>query len=154
MGFTYVGDTDEEGMRIGDKALWFLRIGGRSAPQFSRFLPGQSSPQAAPNLWRSAPRGPLGPAPGGGVAHVGRPAGAFRNVTAEQAIERGIMFAGNPDTVFRQIMEFYDRVGGFEHLILMGRSGFMTHAEAEKGIRMFASEVLPRLREVVHHGDN
>jgi hypothetical protein len=85
------------------------------------------------------------------VAHVGRPAAAFRNVTAEQAIERGIMFAGNPVTVFRQIMEFYDKVGGFEHLILMGRSGFMTHAEAENGIKLFAREVLPRLREVVHH---
>jgi len=66
---------------------------------------------------------------------------------------RGIMFAGNPDTVFRQVMEFYDRVGGFEHLILMGRSGFMTHDEAEKGIKLFAREVLPRLKEVVHHRD-
>jgi hypothetical protein len=47
-------------------------------------------------------------------------------------------------------MEFYDKVGGFEHLILMGRSGFMTHAEAEKGIRMFGTEVLPRLKEVRH----
>ncbi|HYU13734.1 MAG TPA: LLM class flavin-dependent oxidoreductase [Stellaceae bacterium] len=149
MGFTYVGDSDEEGMRIGDKALWFLRVGGRSAPQFSRFLPGQSSPQTAPNVWRSAPR----PQPGGGVPHVGRPAATFRNVTAEQAIERGVMFAGNPDTVFRQVMEFYDRVGGFEHLILMGRSGFMTHEEAEKGIKLFAREVLPRLKEVVHHCD-
>ena len=36
MGFTYVGDSDEEGRRVGDKALWFLRVGGRSAPQFSR----------------------------------------------------------------------------------------------------------------------
>ena len=149
MGFTYVGDSDEEGRRVGDKALWFLRVGGRSAPQFSRFLPGQASPEAAPNVWRSAPR----QAPGGDVAHVGRPAAAFRNVTAEQAIARGIMFAGNPDTVFRQVMEFYERVGGFEHLILMGRSGFMTHDEAEKGIKRFAREVLPRLTEVVHHRD-
>src|SRR5207247_8149705 len=93
MGFTYVGDTDEEGMRIGDKALWFLRVGGRSAPQFSRFLPGQASAQAAPNVWRSAPR----PQPGGGVPHVGRPAAAFRTVTAEQPTSCGILFAGNPD---------------------------------------------------------
>ncbi len=146
MGFTYVGDSDEEGMRVGDKALWFLRVGVRSASQFSRTLPGQSPPEAAPNIYRSAPR----PASEGGVPHVGRPAAAFRTVTAEEAIGRGIMFAGNPDTVFRQVMEFYDKVGGFEHLILMGRSGYMTHAEAEKGIRLFGKEVLPRLREVVH----
>lgn len=31
----------------------------------------------------------------------------------------------------------------------MGRSGFVTHAEAEKGIKLFAGEVLRRLREAV-----
>ena len=45
-------------------------------------------------------------------------------------------------------MEFYDKVGGFGHLAMIGRSGFMTHAESEKGIRRFATEVLPRLKEV------
>ena len=29
---------------------------------------------------------------------------------------QGILFAGNPDTVYRQVMEFYDQVGGFGHL--------------------------------------
>jgi len=72
----------------------------------------------------------------------------IRNVNAEGAIAQGLMFAGNPDTVYRQIMDFYEKVGGFEHLILMGRSGFMTHGEAEKGIRLVSKEVLPRLREV------
>jgi hypothetical protein len=61
---------------------------------------------------------------------------------------QGILFAGNPDSVYRQIMEFYDKVGGFGHLSLVGRSGFMTHAESEKSIRLFATEVLPRLREI------
>ena len=28
----------------------------------------------------------------------------------------GILFVGNPDSVYRQIMEFYDKVGGFDHL--------------------------------------
>jgi hypothetical protein len=31
---------------------------------------------------------------------------------------------------------------------MIGRSGFMTHAEAEQGIKRFAREVLPRLQEV------
>jgi hypothetical protein len=57
------------------------------------------------------------------------------------------MFAGNPDTVYRQIMDFQEKAGRFEHLILASRSGFMTHAEAEKGLNLFAKEVLPRLRE-------
>jgi alkanesulfonate monooxygenase SsuD/methylene tetrahydromethanopterin reductase-like flavin-dependent oxidoreductase (luciferase family) len=142
MGFTYVGDSDEEGVRVGGKSLWFLTTGARSAVQFSRLLPGQTPAELGPQIYRTGPR-PGEP----GVAPVGRPAQALRNVTAEQALRQGIMFAGNPDTVYRQIMDFHDKVGGFEHLILMGRSGVMTHAEAEKGIRLFAKEVLPRLRE-------
>ena len=59
---------------------------------------------------------------------------------------RGLLFAGSPDTVHQQIMDFYDRIGGFGHLVMIGRSGFMTHAEAEKSIKLFAQEVLPRLR--------
>ena len=43
---------------------------------------------------------------------------------------------------------FYDEVGGFGHLVMVGRSGFMTHAETEKGIKLFAREVLPRLKEI------
>ena len=58
------------------------------------------------------------------------------------------MFAGNPDTAYRQIIDFQAKAGRFEHLVLASRSGFMTHAEAEKGLNLFAKEVLPRLREV------
>ncbi len=50
--------------------------------------------------------------------------------------------------VYRQIMEFYDKVGGFGHLIMVGKTGFITHAEAVKNITLFSREVLPRLREV------
>ena len=77
-----------------------------------------------------------------------RNVGALIGITAEQAMERGILFAGSPDTVYEQIMSFYKEVGGFDHLIMVGRSGFLTHAEAEKGIRLFSKEVLPRLREI------
>ena len=56
------------------------------------------------------------------------------------------MFAGNPDTVYRQIMEFQDKAGKFEHLVLASRSGFMTHEEANKGLKLFAKEVLPRFK--------
>ena len=42
-------------------------------------------------------------------------------------------------------MEIYDKVGGFGHFIFIGRSGFLNHKEAEKGIRLMATEVLPRL---------
>ena len=146
----YVGDTDEEGLRVGSKLLWFLHTSLKSAPQYSRFLPGAISPLAAPQVYRSVPR-PAGAAAGGGpppAASASQNAARLVSITPEQAIADGILFAGSPDTVYQQIMSFYDKVGGFGHVSLVGRSGFMTHAESEKGIRLFANEVLPRLREI------
>jgi hypothetical protein len=74
-------------------------------------------------------------------------AAALIEMTAEQAVAQGILFAGNPETVYRQIMEFQRKAGAFGHLNIIGRSGFLTHQEAVKGIKMFAREVLPRLEE-------
>jgi alkanesulfonate monooxygenase SsuD/methylene tetrahydromethanopterin reductase-like flavin-dependent oxidoreductase (luciferase family) len=84
---------------------------------------------------------PFAPAPKNNRALIG--------INAAQAMERGLLFAGSPDTVYQQIMDFYDRVGGFGHLVMIGHSGFMTHDEAEKGIKRFGQEVLPRLKEIV-----
>jgi alkanesulfonate monooxygenase SsuD/methylene tetrahydromethanopterin reductase-like flavin-dependent oxidoreductase (luciferase family) len=155
----YVGDTHEEGVRVGSKLLWFLNTSLKSAPQYSKFLPGAVPPQLAPQVYRTAPKTTAQPGGAGGngagsanagkaVASATQNAATLIGITAEQAMARGILFAGSPDTVYRQIMDFYDRVGGFGHLVMIGRSGFMTHAEAEKGIMRFAKEVLPRLREV------
>ena len=133
--FVYVGDTDEEGVRIGSKLLWFLNTSLRQALQFSKFLPGRTPPELALGIYRTGPRA--------GV----RPADALIGMTAEQAIAGRLMFAGRPETVFRQIMECYQELGGFGHLVFIGRSGFLTHQEAEKSIRLFATEVLPRVNE-------
>jgi alkanesulfonate monooxygenase SsuD/methylene tetrahydromethanopterin reductase-like flavin-dependent oxidoreductase (luciferase family) len=131
----YVGDTDEEGVRIGSKLLWFLNTSLKQAPQISKLLPGRSPPEVTAQNYRSQPR------PGTGR----RPADGLIGINAEQAIARGILVAGNPDTVYRQIMEIYDKVGGFANFIFIGRSGFLDHKEAEKGIRLMAKEVIPRL---------
>jgi alkanesulfonate monooxygenase SsuD/methylene tetrahydromethanopterin reductase-like flavin-dependent oxidoreductase (luciferase family) len=145
----YVGDTDEEGVRVGSKLLWFLNTSLKSAPQYSKFLPGALPPRFAPEVYRT--RKDAAPSLAGaekGVVPAGVNAARLISIDAEQAMAQGILFAGNPDSVYRQIMAFYDKVGGFGHLSLVGRSGFMTHAESEKGIRLFAKEVLPRLREI------
>ena len=138
-GFVYVGDTDAEGIEIGSKLLWFLNTSLKQAPQFSKFLPGRMPPEMAPQVYRTKPRP--------GETRAARPADGLIGMTAEQAIQRQIMFAGNPETVFRQIMAAYETLGGFGHLIFIGRSGHLSHTEAEKSIRLLAREVLPRLRE-------
>ena len=144
-GLVYVGDTHEEGVRVGSKLLWFLNTSLKSAPQFGRFLPGATPPEAAPMVYRSQPR------PGTGsktTASASANAANLVGLDAEEATKRGILFAGSPDTVYRQIMDLYEDVGGFGHLVMVGRSGYMTHAETQKSITLFAKEVLPRLREI------
>ena len=140
----YVGDTDEEGMRIGGKLLWFLNTSLKTAPQMSKFLPGAAPPEAAPQTYRSKPQAA---ATGDAPQSASRNAAALVSMTAEQAVAQGILFAGNPDTVYRQIMEFQHKAGTFGNLNIIGRSGFLTHDEAVKGIKMFAREVLPRLEK-------
>ena len=150
--FVYVGDTDEEGLRVGSKLLWFLHTSLKSAPQYSKFLPGGAPAHLAPQIYRTAPKAAAAPLSltnaEKGVAPASQNAAMLRTISVEQAQAQGILFAGNPDTVYKQVMEFYDKVGGFGHLSLVGRSGFMTHAESEKGIKLFTKEVLPRLREI------
>jgi len=157
--FIYVGDTHEEGVRVGSQLLWFVNTSLRSAPQYAKFLPGAVPPQFAPQVYRTAPQPTVQAGGSGGngtqsahaaqpVASAGRNAAALVGINAEQAMARGLLFAGSPDTVYQQIMDFYDKVGGFGHLVMIGRSGFMTHAEAEKSIKLFGQEVLPRLKEV------
>ncbi len=146
----YVGDTHEEGVRIGSKLLWFLNTSLKSAPQYARFLPGTVPPQFAPAVYRTAP------APNGnGASSADKLAasGAKNNsaligISTEAAMQRGLLFAGSPDTVYQQITDFYEKVGGFDNLVMVGHSGYMTHVEAKQGIKRFAQDVLPRLKEV------
>jgi len=123
----------------------------KSAPQFGTFLPGAAPPDAAPMIYRSRPRVSKAAesenAAGNLKPSLGNAAGLM-SMTPARAIAQGILFAGTPDTVYRQIMDLYNFVGGYGHLVMIGRSGFMTHAETEKSINLFAREVLPRLKAI------
>jgi alkanesulfonate monooxygenase SsuD/methylene tetrahydromethanopterin reductase-like flavin-dependent oxidoreductase (luciferase family) len=141
-----VGETEEEGMRLGGKLLWFLNTSMKSAPQFGKFLPGGAPPEAAPMIYRTKPRADAKPLPGMKPS-VANPGGMI-GTSPEAAKAQGILFAGTPDSVYQQIMDFYNFVGGFGHLVMIGRSGFMTHEETEKSINLFAREVLPRLKAI------
>ncbi|MEA2777551.1 MAG: hypothetical protein QOF90_2957, partial [Acetobacteraceae bacterium] len=68
--------------------------------------------------------------------------------TVEALVAQGQMFAGNPDTVVKQIKAFRERVGGVGRIIMMTRQGLVTHAEAMKSFDRAAKEVLPQLRDL------
>jgi alkanesulfonate monooxygenase SsuD/methylene tetrahydromethanopterin reductase-like flavin-dependent oxidoreductase (luciferase family) len=73
--------------------------------------------------------------------------GFKKNANVQGAIESGLMFAGTPDQVVAQFKKVYDYVGGFGHLLIMGQAGFLEHDDTVLGIRTFAREVYPRLKE-------
>ena len=68
-------------------------------------------------------------------------------VKIEQLIERGIIICGSPDTVRNKITEAH-RLMGFQEFISMLQFGTMPANLAEKNIRMFASEVMPAIRQL------
>ena len=73
--------------------------------------------------------------------------GFKKNANVQGAIDSGLMFAGTPDQVFQQFKKVYDYVGGFGHLLIMGQAGFLEHDDTVLGIKTFAREVYPRLKE-------
>lgn len=62
-------------------------------------------------------------------------------------ISAAVVFAGTPDQVYAQICGLCDHVGGIGHLITMLHGGEMSHEDAKDNIRLFAREVMPRLKE-------
>jgi alkanesulfonate monooxygenase SsuD/methylene tetrahydromethanopterin reductase-like flavin-dependent oxidoreductase (luciferase family) len=122
----YVGKTDEEGFEGAKKLMWYFQA-NKVPAQFSN-PPGYASIKAAVGFMK------------GGETHFDKKA------SLEQCIEAGLVFAGNPDTVCRQISKHYEAVGGYGHLLAMGQAGFLEHDQTVRGIEMLGGEVAPRLR--------
>ena len=131
----YVGDTEAKGIAGAEKLLWYLTA--NKVPRHFATPPGYAGTAAAVAMMKAAA---TGGSPIGEHGNFGRP------ITVEEAMQRGLCFAGTPDQVYKQIKKFYDYVGGFGHLLIMGQAGFLEHEETALGIRAFAREVYPRLK--------
>ncbi len=127
----YVGDTDDEGRAGAQKLLWYLSH--NKLPTHFKNPPGYNSLDANIKALRT---GKVGTREQGFVPNL------------DDEIASGTVFCGNPDTVFKQIKAFYDHVGGFGHLLSMGQAGFLDHAETVKGMKNFARDVYPRIKEL------
>ena len=77
------------------------------------------------------------------------PEGGTRDdLTMEYMIDRGAFFCGDPDTVYKQIKDFYDEVGGFGILLLLAGKDWGTREQRERSMRRFMAEVAPRLAKL------
>ena len=145
MAMVGVGRTKAEGYARANHILDYSRTSHRVAAQFT-FPPGYQSVAASAQALKL---------PGYGSGVVGRTM-SLRNgrevdvgkATVDEFIDAGIAFAGTPDMVYDQMKAFYDHVGGFGHLLMMGQGGHISHADTVDNLTIFSKEVLPRLGEL------
>lgn len=139
-GLVFVGPTDAEGFAGARKLQWYLQH-NKAAQQFWD-VPGYMDARTravmmqkiAAQGWPGNPTGPLGAAP------------------IEELTRAGFFFAGSPETVLQQLCEFYEKVGGFGHLLMMVQGGTMGYELTAQSVALFAEEVLPAFRRELAKG--
>jgi alkanesulfonate monooxygenase SsuD/methylene tetrahydromethanopterin reductase-like flavin-dependent oxidoreductase (luciferase family) len=74
------------------------------------------------------------------------PSGRVEDVTFDFLIDSGHYFAGDPDTVYEEIKNFYDECGGIGVLLLLAGKDYGTREQRARSWETFMQEVAPRLR--------
>lgn len=126
----YTGRTDEEGIAGARKLMWYISA-NKVPPQF------KDPPGYIPAARRAMGK------------RTGQAPHSFEQLSFDELIERGIVFAGSPTTVYDQVTRFSDHVGGLGHLLIMGQAGFLEHDETVRGLTLFAEQVHPRLQQAL-----
>jgi alkanesulfonate monooxygenase SsuD/methylene tetrahydromethanopterin reductase-like flavin-dependent oxidoreductase (luciferase family) len=126
----YVGDTEAKARAGAEKLLWY--VNSNKVPLHFSNPPGYVPVAMNMQLAR-------------GAQNVVSAHGTKQG-TVDGALEAGLMFAGTPDQVLKQIKKHWEYVGGYGQLLIMGQAGFLEHDDTVHGIRMFAREVYPQLK--------
>jgi len=142
--FMACGHSEEEGLRRGNEVMAYLRTNAIVGEQF-RSPPGYIAPQALASQFKRTGRA--------GFSELGlfdkndNRISGFVEATVDDAMRGGLLFAGTPDQVYRQIVAFFETVGGFGVLQMMAQAGTMSHEDTVDSLSLFAKEVMPRLEE-------
>jgi limonene 1,2-monooxygenase len=70
-------------------------------------------------------------------------------VSFDQLAEAGFYCLGDPDTVARQLREFYEAAGGFGTLLIVAGKDWATREKRRRSMQLFMQEVAPKLRDLV-----
>jgi alkanesulfonate monooxygenase SsuD/methylene tetrahydromethanopterin reductase-like flavin-dependent oxidoreductase (luciferase family) len=70
-------------------------------------------------------------------------------VTFDELAEAGLYCLGDPDTVARQLRQFYDEAGGFGTLLIVTGKKWATPEKVARSMRLFMEQVAPKLRDLV-----
>jgi alkanesulfonate monooxygenase SsuD/methylene tetrahydromethanopterin reductase-like flavin-dependent oxidoreductase (luciferase family) len=132
-----VGSTREEGLRRADLIADYVRTAPVVAEPFTN-PPGYNSVAANVAILKA-----------GNVKNrfVGTDGRQDRTkASVEDFMASDTVFAGTPDDVYAQIKDFNTRMGGVGHILFFGQGGHLDHRDTAENIRLFAREVLPRVR--------
>jgi alkanesulfonate monooxygenase SsuD/methylene tetrahydromethanopterin reductase-like flavin-dependent oxidoreductase (luciferase family) len=142
----FVGDTDEEGYREAEKVKLWYREAARHPLQYSN-PPGYLAPEIRARLIKAQALGRIPSPPLGANAPT---MGEVVHTPVSELTDSGFMMAGNPDTVFEQLRDFFDAVGGLGNLIPMMQYWTMSYELTLKSMERYARDVLPRFIEEVY----
>ena len=123
LALVHVAETDEQAWEQGKELMWY--VGRRRHPALNN-PPGFNS--VATNMMV--------------LAGVTKPYGD----DFESLMSKGIVIAGNPDTVRNQMMEWHKR--GVGHMLMMAQAGKMPQNQTQRSLELFAKEVYPALKEL------
>ena len=137
-----VAETEEEALKRAYKVAGYLRTIGAVSEAF-RNPPGYMS--VADNVRALANFGK----PRLGLTLSGGRTVYAATASCEELIDAGLIFAGTPDQVKKQIGKFCGAMGGIGNLLLMFQGGDLGHADTMDSLSLFGREVLPQLNEGV-----
>ena len=122
LALTYVAETDEQALDEGKELMWYT--GRRRHPGFSN-PPGFNSVRTNMMI----------------LSGIDKP----RGDTFDSLRSKGIVIAGSPTTVVKQIKEWHNR--GIGHLLMMNHAGSLSTELTRRSMKLFAEEVYPEIRE-------
>lgn len=138
-----VGNTSEEGLKRATEVKRYLDTTGIVHEPF-RNPPGYLTVADNVRIMRALASGTSArmiPTKSGEMIDV------TKNFTIEKAMDAGLVFAGTPDEVYEQIVDFDRYAGGIGNLLLMMQGGALSHADTIDSLKLFARHVLPRLED-------
>lgn len=139
-----VADSKAQAEALAEKAKGYIKYSTRGIEGFAN-PPGYESVAANAAFLRAGGSGKI--AYGRVTLLDGTP--LSDQPSLDELAASGVMFWGTPDMVFEQIRAFDKGVGGIDHLLMHGQAGYMDHADTVRSMTLYATEVQPRLTELV-----
>ena len=135
-----IASTEQEAMRRAAEVARYISTTGLISEPF-RNPPGYATIEDNARMLKQTARVPrLVPTRDGRMVNV------MSQPSVQDLIDGGLMFAGTPDQVFKQIIDFEQAAGGFGNLLLMLQGGGLNHTATVNSLSLFGKEVLPRLK--------